>query len=78
MRGSWLQREPYSYISFFTTLIDHIGKQTLFLFIFSSFTIAWFLSIYSTLLNLPPSGSTVKVNAGIEPKTVATQTLYVH
>jgi hypothetical protein len=60
---------------FVTTLIDHIGIQTLFLIIFSHFTVAWGLSIYSTLLNLPPLSSIVKT----EDRTVATiYALYVH
>ncbi len=39
--------------------------------LFSSGGFYGFLVIYSTLLHLPPSNSTVSEDAGIEPKTVA-------
>ncbi len=72
----WSNNYEYIVLLFFYNFNwPHRLPHTIFYLFFSKFTVAWILSIYSTLLNLPPSGSTVKKNAGIEPRTIATLAL---
>ncbi len=48
------------------------NNLNLFLFLQVGFLRNFFCVFYSTLLNLPPSDSTVSEDAGIEPRTVVT------